>query len=184
MGTDTAISTPIPTGTWTLDPVHSSAGFAVKHMVVATFRGRFERFDATLVADDGGARLEGTVDVDSIVVNDESLAGHLKSPEFFDVERHPVLSFTSRDLRRSGDELAIDGELTIKGRTRPIEARGTITGPVVGLGDAERVGLTLEAVIDRREYGLDWNAPLPKGGNAIGEEVTLTVHLEMRRKEE
>jgi len=163
-------------GTYVLDPIHSSASFAVKHMVVSTFRGRFEKFDATLV--DG--KLTGTVDVGSIVVKDENLAAHLQSPEFFDAERHPELRFVSADIRRGdGDEVVVDGELTIKGITKPVEARGTIAGPVVGLGDFTKLGLTLEAIIDRTEFGLNWNAPLPKGGFALANDVKLIVELEL-----
>ena len=163
-------------GTYVLDPVQSSASFAVKHMVVSTFRGRFENFDATLV--DG--KLTGTVDVSSIVVKDENLAAHLQSPEFFDAERHPELRFESSDIRRGeGNEVVVDGELTIKGITKPVEARGTLEGPAVTLGDVNKVGLTLEAIIDRTEFGLNWNAPLPKGGFALANDVKLIVELEL-----
>ena len=123
-------------GTYVLDPIHSSASFAVKHMVVSTFRGRFEKFDATLT--DG--KLVGTVDVGSIVVKDENLAAHLQSPEFFDAERYPELRFESTDIRRTGesDEVVVDGELTIKGITKPVEARGTLEGPAVTFGDVNK----------------------------------------------
>jgi polyisoprenoid-binding protein YceI len=179
----TTTSTAIPQGTWTVDPVHSSASFAVKHMVVATFRGRFEELDATLVSDDSGARLSGSVNAGTIVVKDENLGAHLKSPEFFDVEQFPQITFASSALRREGDELIVDGELTLKGKTHPLEARGTITDPVVVFGDAEKIGVTLEAIIDRTAYGLDWNAPLPKGGFALENDVKLTVELELTRAE-
>jgi polyisoprenoid-binding protein YceI len=173
-------TTQLPVGNWTADTVHSSVGFAVKHMVVSTFRGRFEEYDATLVsAEDGTLRLEGSVKADSIVVKDENLAAHLKSPEFFDTERHPEITFASTLVRADNGELIVDGELTIKGHTRPIEARGTITEPVVTFGDVEKVGLELEASVDRTEYGLDWNAPLPKGGFALDNEVKLIVSLEL-----
>ncbi len=172
----------IPAGTWTLDPVHSSAGFAVKHMVVSTFRGRFENFDAKLeVAEDGTANLTGTVDADSIVVKDPNLAGHLKAPDFFDVERYPELRFEARQLRREGDELVVEGDLTIKGNTHPLEARGTIAGPHQNIADKTTLGITLEAVIDRTKYGLDWNAPLPKGGFALDNDVKLLVELELSK---
>ncbi len=172
--------TKLPAGTWTLDPTHSSAGFAVKHMVVATFRGRFDHFDATLaVADDGTARLDGTVDAGSIVVKDENLQAHLGSPDFFDVERYPQLRFSSTEIRRNGEELVLDGELTIKDQTHPVEARGTITDPHETLGGAIKIGVTLETVIDRTKFGLEWNAPLPKGGFALADDVKLTVELEL-----
>src|SRR3954471_2963326 len=142
--TVSTITTQIPAGTWSADKVHSSVGFAVKHMVVSTFRGRFEDFDATLVTgEDGTLRLEGQARADSIVVKDENLAAHLQSPEFFDAERYPEISFASTLVRTEGGELIVDGELTIKGQTRPIEARGSITEPVVTFGDVLKLGLEL-----------------------------------------
>ena len=180
----TAIAaTPIPAGTtWTLDPVHSTVGFAVKHMIVSTFRGRFEDYDATLVAaEDGTLRLSGRVAADSIVVKDPNLAARLQSPEFFDTERTPDITFDSTLIRTDSGELIVDGELTIKGHSRPIEARGTITEPHVTFGDLEKVGIELEAIVDRTEYGLDWNAPLPKGGFALANEVKLVVELELAK---
>src|SRR5271169_1562764 len=172
--------TSLPVGTWKADPTHSSASFAVKHMVVATFRGRFEDLDATLTVDeDGSARLAGSVAAGSIVVKDENLQAHLGAPDFFDVERYPQLRFVSTSIRRDGEELVLDGELTIKDQTHPIEARGTITDPTETLGGAIKIGLTLETVIDRTEFGLNWNAPLPKGGVALADDVRLTVELEL-----
>jgi polyisoprenoid-binding protein YceI len=178
-----APSAQIPAGTrWTVDPVHSTVGFAVKHMVVSTFRGRFEDYDATLTAgEDGTLRLEGRVDASSIVLKDADLAAHLGSPDFFDTERHPYITFNSTLVRAENGELIVDGELTIKGHTRPIEARGTITEPHVTFGDVEKIGVELEAIVDRTEYGLTWNAPLPKGGFALANEVKLQVNLELAR---
>ena len=174
----------IPTGTWQLDKIHSSASFAVKHMVVATFRGRFEDFDANLAVDEAGnARLTGSVKADSIVVKDENLAGHLKSPDFFDTERYPEISYVADDVRREGDELIVNGTLTIKGHSHPVEGRGTITDPAVTFGDVEKIGIELEAIVDRTEYGLSWNAPLPKGGFALANEVKLLINLELAQPE-
>jgi polyisoprenoid-binding protein YceI len=180
---DTA--TKLPVGTWKLDPTHSSANFAVKHMVVATFRGRFENIDATLtVGEDGAGQLIGTVDAGSIVVKDENLQAHLGSPDFFDTERYPELRFASKAIRRDGEELVIDGELTIKDHTHAVEARGTITDPHETLGGAIKIGVTLETVIDRTQFGLEWNAPLPKGGVAVSNDVKLTVELELAQDSE
>lgn len=172
----------LPAGTWKLDPIHSTAGFAVKHMVVATFRGRFEDFDATLeVAEDGSTNLAGTVDPGSIVVKDENLAGHLQSPEFFDTERYKELRFESDSIRVEGDEAVVDGRLTIKGNTHPVQARGAYVGPHEDIAGNTKIGLTLETEIDRTKYGLEWNAPLPKGGFALANEVQLTVELELAK---
>jgi polyisoprenoid-binding protein YceI len=181
----TTDQTTLPTGTWKLDPTHSSVGFAVKHMVVATFRGHFDRFDATLSVDeDANAKLEGILSADSIVVKDENLGGHLQSPDFFDVERYPEIRFASDSIRRDRDELVVDGELTVKGNTRRVEGRGTIAGPAETLGGATKLGITLETVIDRTQFGLEWNAPLPRGGVALADEVTLTIELELALAEE
>jgi len=176
-----ATTEPIATGNWKLDTIHSNIGFAVKHMVVATFRGRFEEYDGSLQADENGApRLEGYVDVDSIVVKDENLAGHLKSPDFFDSVNYPRITFASSELKvgESG-ELEVEGDLTIKGNTHRVTARGTISGPHVDIAGNDKLGVELEAVIDRREFGLSWNAPLPKGGFALENDVKLQVELEL-----
>jgi polyisoprenoid-binding protein YceI len=177
-------SAPIPAATtWNVDKVHSTVGFAVKHMVVSTFRGRFEDYDATLTAnEDGTLRLEGTVKADSISVKDDNLAAHLTAPDFFDTAQYPEIQFSSTLVRAENGRLVVDGELTIKGNTRPIEARGTITEPVVTFGDLPKVGVELEAIVDRTEYGLTWNAPLPKGGFALANDVKLVVELEFTQE--
>ncbi len=177
----TATAQPIAAGTWKIDTIHSHIGFAVKHMVVSTFRGRFEDYSGSLSAsDEGSPRLEGYVEVDSIVVKDENLAGHLKSPDFFDSANHPRISFISEDLRVAEDGgLEVEGELTIKGHTHRVTARGSISGPHVDIAGNDKLGVELEAVIDRREFGLEWNAPLPKGGFALNNDVKLEVSLEL-----
>ena len=180
----TATAQPLATGTWKIDTIHSHVGFAVKHMVVSTFRGRFEDYDGELVAgEDGTPRLQGSVNVDSIVVKDENLAGHLKSPDFFDSERYPQIRFLSTELSvADGGELELQGELTIKDRTHRVTARGSVSGPHVDIAGNDKLGVELEAVIDRREFGLEWNAPLPKGGFALDNDVKLQVSLELVRE--
>jgi polyisoprenoid-binding protein YceI len=178
-------ATTLPVGSWEVDPTHSSASFAVKHMVVATFRGRFEDFDATLtVGEDGNAALSGVVQAGSIEVKDENLKAHLGSPEFFDVERYPEIRFESSQIEigRRG-EIKVAGELTIKHQTHKVESTGTITGPAVTLGDVTKVGIALETTINRTQFGLNWNAPLPKGGVAVADDVKLSVELELAREE-
>jgi polyisoprenoid-binding protein YceI len=173
----------LPVGTWRLDPVHSTAGFAIKHMVVSTFRGRFENLDATLeVSADGAAELAGTVDPRSIVVKDENLAAHLQSPDFFDSERYPELRFESTTIHIDGDEAVLEGELTIKGATNPVTARGAYAGSHEDMYGNTRLGMSFATVVDRTRYGLEWNAPLPKGGFALANEVTLIVDLELVRE--
>jgi polyisoprenoid-binding protein YceI len=174
--------TTTPTGIWKSDPVHSQVGFAVKHMVVATFRGTFADFDVTLANQDGEPRLYGAVRADSVQVRDENLNGHLASPDFFDTERYPEINFTSTGIRTDDGELVVEGDLTIKGTTKRVESRGQISGPVADPAGGERIGIDLETQVDRTEFGLNWNAPLPSGGVAVQNEVTLTVHLELAKE--
>jgi polyisoprenoid-binding protein YceI len=175
----TAIATAIPAGAYTSDPVHSSTGFAVKHML-ATFRGSFAAFDAQLTVDeDGRARLVGSVPVDSIAVKDENQAAHLLSPEFFDVEQHPRISFESTEIALDGPAVTVTGDLTIKGNTERVTAQGSVVGPIEDALGNTRLGLQLETVVDRTKFGLNWNAPLPKGGFMLADDVTLTVDLEL-----
>ena len=177
----TTVAPVVPAGTWSIDPTHSSVGFAVRHMVVATFRSTFKAFDASLVADGTGARLTGTVEAASIDVADPNLKAHLDSPEFFDVAAHPTLTFVSSELRRDGDRLEVEGDLTIRGVTRRVLGTGSITEPTEDPYGNVRVGLSLQTQVDRTQYGLIWNAPLPKGGVALANEVTLNLELELIR---
>jgi polyisoprenoid-binding protein YceI len=176
-----AQATALPAGVWTTDPIHSSLDFSVKHMVVARFRSSLPDFDSTLTVDDDGAVLEGAGRVASVVTPDPNLTAHLQSPDFFDAELHPEVRFRSTEVLRHGDEIRIAGDLTLKGHTGRIELRGSVLGPVLGLGDSVRLGLELTGAFDRTEYGLSWNAPLPQGGFAVGDEVTIGAHLEYVR---
>jgi polyisoprenoid-binding protein YceI len=171
----------IPTGVWKSDPVHSSAGFTVRHMV-GTFRGSFGSFEAELDAASGEPRLTGRVPVESVQVDEENLYGHLLSPEFFDSDVNPQVKFESTGISRDGDQLVVDGELTVKGVTKPVVARGEIAGPGISPVD-ERIGIDLETKIDRHEFGLDWQMERPDGGNVLGDEVTITVQLELVKEQ-
>jgi polyisoprenoid-binding protein YceI len=165
----------IPAGTWTVDPVHSVAGFSVRHMMVGTFRGEFKELDASLT--DG--RLVGRVKVASLNLKDERLSGHLLSPDFFDAERYPEIVFESSSLSVQDGVLRSEGTLTVKDKTVPVTATGRIAGPVVTLADIEKIGIDLETTVDREQVGLEYNAALPKGGVVLGDEVTITVSLEL-----
>jgi polyisoprenoid-binding protein YceI len=164
------------TGQWRFAPVHSAAEFAVKY-VVAKFRGSFGELDASL---ENGV-LSGSAKVASVSVKDQNLYPHLQSPDFFDAEQHPEISFRSTKLDIQGDQVEMDGELTMKGNTRPIHASGTIEGPVEDAMGNTRLGFTLETKVDRTEFGINWNAELPKGGPSLSNEVTLAVELEFHK---
>lgn len=181
----TATTTGPTQGTWSIDRVHSHVGFAVKHMVVSTFRGRFDDYDGALrVGADGQPQLEGWVAVDSLKVADENLAAHLRSPDFFDSERYPRIRFSSTAVRIGEDgQLDLDGQLEVKGSAQPLTARGTVSGPHEDIAGNEKLGLQLEATVDRRELGLEWNAPLPRGGFALDNDVRIEVSLELVRED-
>ena len=169
----------IPAGTYANDGVHSTAAFAVKHML-ATFRGSFDRFDAQLtVDDDGRARLVGTVPVETVAVKDENLVAHLQSPEFFDAEQYPEIRFESTTIELDGDKATLTGDLTIKGHTERVTADGSVAGPIEDPFGNTKLGLQFETIVDRTKFGLNWNAPLPKGGFMLANEVTLSVDLEL-----
>jgi polyisoprenoid-binding protein YceI len=171
----TIVEQAVPAGTWQADPVHSSVGFAVKHMDVGTFKGSFDTFTATLA--DG--KLSGEATVASIRVQDENLTGHLLSPDFFDAERFPTIRFESSTLRVEGAEFVAEGELELKGVRKPIKLQGTISGPSTDPYGNERLGNTLETVVDRTEFGVNWNAEMPGGGLVVGNEVKLTAELQL-----
>jgi polyisoprenoid-binding protein YceI len=173
MSTTAEQTTSIPTGTWGLDPVHSSTGFAVSYSGVGTFRGTFGDFDAKLV--DG--RLEGVAKVASVRVDDENLAGHLQSPDFFDAEQHPELRFASGTIERDGDRVSIQGDLTLRGVTHPVEITGTVSGPLENAHGQQRIGFDVETTVNRQDYGLAWNMELPGGGQALGDDVIITANL-------
>jgi polyisoprenoid-binding protein YceI len=179
--TATAEST-IPAGTWQSDPVHSTVGFAVRH-AAGTFRGSFGEFEATLIDASGEPQLTGRVPVESVQVKDENLETHLLSPEFFDKDQAPEIRFESTRLADEDGKLVVDGELTVKGRSKVVVARGELNGPVPGPDGNERIGIDLETTVDRHDYGLDWNMDLPDGSKMLGDEVTLTVRLELVKDE-
>jgi polyisoprenoid-binding protein YceI len=182
MTTETELTpaTEIPSGNWTVDPVHSVANFSVRHMMVGTFRGEFTEIDATL--SDG--KLVGKVKVASLSIKDENLRGHLLSPDFFDAEQYPEVVYETSSLSVDNGVLSSEGTLTVKGKSVPAKATGALAGPTVTLGDVEKIGIDLETTIDREALGLSWNAPLPKGGVVLGKTVTITVTLELAAADE
>ena len=182
MATDTEApgATEVPAGSWTVDPVHSVAGFAVRHMMVGTFRGTFSEIDATLT----DSKLISKVKVASLQIKDKRLKEHLLSPDFFDAERYPEVIYESSSLTVNDGVLSSEGTITLKGTSTPVTATGRLAGPVVTLGDVQKIGLDLETTVDRDTLGLLWNAPLPKGGVVLGNDVTISVTLELALADE
>jgi polyisoprenoid-binding protein YceI len=166
----------LPTGAWSADTIHSTVGFAVPYLA-GTFQGTFSDYDARL--SDGVLR--GTAEVASVQVKDPNLEAHLQNPDFFDAERFPQLSFEAHEFSRSGDEVTIAGELTLKGHTEPVEIKGHVNDPAPDPTGAERFGLQLETTVDRTSFGLNWNNPLPSGDPSLANDVTIIVDLQLTK---
>jgi polyisoprenoid-binding protein YceI len=166
----------IPTGTWTIDPVWSALEFHVKKLGLMTVKGRVPGFTGTIRGGDSPS-IEGVVDASSITTFDETRDGHIQSPDFFDTQRFPELHFASTKLERHGDDLVVEGELTIKGVTRSVVLHGRFAGEGLDPYGNERIGLELAGTVDRTDFGLDWNAPRPGGGFLLPNEVLLIANF-------
>jgi polyisoprenoid-binding protein YceI len=178
MSTDT-VNQQLPAGTWTVDPVHSSINFAITHNGLATFRSGFTSYEATLTGGESPS-LVGTVEVASIDISEEMLKGHLLSPDFFDAEKHPRLKFGSTAIGVEEDgSVRLSGELEIRGETHAVQATGRFGKIGADIAGNERIGFSLEAAVDRRDFGIEWNADLPAGGQALEYEVAINVELEL-----
>ena len=174
--TESSEATVIPSGTWSIDPVWSALEFEVKKLGLATVKGRAPGFSGTI---EGGnsPTISGAVDASTITTFDETRDGHIQAPDFFDTERHPELHFESTAVETRGDELVVEGELTIKDVTRPVELKGSFVGAGVDPYGNDRIGIALAGTVDRTEFGLNWNAPLPGGGFLLPNEVVLKASL-------
>ena len=175
----------IPTGTWSIDPVHSSIGFGVKHFGVSTFRGSFSGAAGALVTDDGALRaVEGKVRIENLVTEEPQLTGHLQSEDFFDAANHPEITFESTSVEQvEGDRLRINGDLTIRGVTRPVELDAEIERAGDDPYGNTRLGISATGAVDRTDWGITWNAPpLANGALVVGERVAVTLHVEAIRQ--
>jgi polyisoprenoid-binding protein YceI len=162
----------IPAGTWSVDPVHSTVEFHVTHAGIATVKGRALVIEGTIRGGDEPS-IEGTVDAASLTTFDATRDGHLRTPDFFDAERYPQLRFTSSQVESRDGALVVQGDLTIRGVTRPVELRGTFRGATVDAYGNERIGLDLAGSVDRQEFGVSWNAPLPGGGYLLPNDIPV-----------
>ena len=178
------MTAPVKTGTstWTVDATHSIAEFAVKHMMVATAKGRFGSFDGTIQWDEANLAASSvtfTVDVASINTNDERRDGHLRSDDFFSVETYPTATFRSTRIEPGSDsEWTVFGDLTIRDQTHPIALTTEYEGQVLDPYGLQRAGFEARTEISRKQFGLNWNAMLETGGAVVGDKVKLTFHIE------
>lgn len=179
-------TTSIRPGTWSLDAVHSTIGFTIRHAGVNVFRGELKNPRGALeVADAGNVVLTGAAAVADLDVNSDDLKDHLLSADFFDAAVHPEIAFVSDPFPTVGDgPIEVLGTLTIHGTAQRVEAHGTFSTGAVDLYGNQRVGATLETTIDRREFGIDWQADLPTGQPALANEVTIAVNLAFARPQD
>lgn len=168
--------TKIPSGTWSIDPVWSALEFEVKKIGLINVKGRVPGFTGTIRGGESPS-IEGTADVSSIITFDETRDTHLQSPDFFDVARHPEIRFQSTSVKADGDDVVVEGDLTVKGITKPVELRGSFLGTATDPMGNERIALELSGTIARTDFGLNWNLPLPTDGFLLPNEALLKASL-------
>ena len=177
---DSTTTTTIPAGTWTLDTAHSSVGFTVRHMMVSKVRGRFGDFSADIVTAENPleSTLTATVQMASIDTGDEGRDGHLRTNDFFDIEEHPTMTFTSTGITGSGTDYEVTGDLTIKGVTKPVTFDLEFGGVGKDPWGNTRAGFTLTGTINRKDFNMAYNAVLETGGIMVGEKVSVELDIE------
>ncbi|MDS1116027.1 YceI family protein [Gordonia westfalica] len=175
----TTVKAPIPAGTWTIDAVHSTVGFSVKHLMVSKVRGTFDTFSGTItVSEDGTPAVEAEIDVTSINTKNEQRDGHIKSADFFDAEQFPKATFVSTGVRQNGDDYVLDGDFTLKGVTKPVSLELEYNGTNPGMGQGTVAGFDAKTVINRKDFGIDIEMPLEGGGVVVGDKITITLEIE------
>jgi polyisoprenoid-binding protein YceI len=164
---------------WVLDPAHSQVQFSVKHLGISTVRGTFDAFSGSIDEENGQATaVTVEIDVASLNTGNGQRDGHLKSPDFFDVENHPKATFSLTKFERSGDDVIATGDLTIRGSTKPVTLKGEIGGPATDPWGNQKVSATLETKIARKEWGLVWNVALEAGGVLVSDDVKLSIDIQ------
>lgn len=169
----------ITQGTWAIDPAHSSIDFSVRHLMVSKVRGRFETFSGAITfAPDGTPSVSAEIDVTSLNTGNAQRDGHVKSADFFDVEHYPVATFASSAVRPNGEAYLLDGDLTIKGITKPVTLALEYNGVSPGQGYGEVSGYEASIVLSRKDFGIDIDLPMETGGAVVGDKVTITINVE------
>jgi polyisoprenoid-binding protein YceI len=170
--------------TWNLDQSHTEVGFAVRHMMISTVHGHFGRFEADVQLDPAkleDAKVTARVDAASIDTKEAKRDGHLKSADFFDVEKYPQLTFTSTKVTRDGAEVAVTGNLRIKDQEHPITLKGEVVGPGQDPWGNQRLGFSLTGEIDREKWGLTWNQALEAGGVLVAKKAKIVLEGQLIR---
>ncbi|PXX08927.1 YceI family protein [Mycolicibacterium moriokaense] len=172
-------TTQLTVGTWAIDPVHSSIGFSVRHLMVSKVRGNYENFSgAIVVAEDGTPSVTAEIAVDSLHTGNEQRDAHVKSADFLDVDKYPTATFRSTNVRANGDNYAVDGEFTLKGVTKPVSLNLEFNGVNPGMGHGEVAGFEASVILNRKDFGIDIDMPLETGGTVVGDKITITLAIE------
>ena len=167
------------TGTWAIDPIHSSISFSVRHLVVSKVRGTFGAFSgAVTVAADGTPSVTAEIDIASVDTGDDQRDAHLRATDFFDVEKFPTATFTSTSVNADGDEYRVEGDFTLKGVTKRITLPVQFNGVNPGMGHGAVAGFEASVVLNRKDFGIDIDMPLETGGAVVGDKVTITLEIE------
>lgn len=175
--------TKVQAGTYTIDPAHSNVEFGVRHMMISTVKGRFGDVQGTVVVpDDGAPSVEVTIKTASIDTRSEQRDGHLRSPDFFDVEQFPEMRFRSTRVDRTGDGYKLTGDLTIRGVTRPIVLTVVEEGAGVDPWGNQKAAFSATGKFNRSDFGLNWNAALETGGVLVSDEVKLSIDTQLVRQ--
>lgn len=170
--------------TWTVDPVHSQVGFKVKHMVVSNVRGKFNQFQGSVDFDDASKSLKSvsaSIATASIDTDNEKRDGHLKSPDFFDVAKHPQITFASTKVSQKGDEITLEGNITLRGVTKSITLVGQFLGQAKDMQGNDLIAFEAKGKINRKDFGMTWNKLVETGGFVVGDEVELIIEVEAGR---
>jgi polyisoprenoid-binding protein YceI len=167
-------------GTWTADPVHSEIAFSVRHLMISKVRGRFTGYDVTIVTgeDPLGSSVTATIDLASIDTGNETRDNHLRSGDFFEVEKYPTMSYRSTGISRTDDGLIIDGDLTLRGVTRHVPLAVEMNGFGPDPWGGQRAGFSATAQINRRDFGIDITVPMDTGGVALGDKVSISIEIQ------
>ncbi|OZD08109.1 hypothetical protein CH275_06030 [Rhodococcus sp. 06-235-1A] len=176
----TAIALPeLTAGTWVIDPTHSTVGFTVRHLVVSKVRGRFQNFSGTItVAADGTPSVDAEIDVASITTDNEQRDGHLKTADFFEVEKFPTATFKSTSVKADGGDFIVTGDFTLHGVTNSIDLKLEFNGVNAGMGNGPVAGFEASTVINRKDFGISIDMPLEGGGAVVGDKITLNLEIE------
>ena len=175
----TLTTTDLEAGTWTIDPVHSAVAFSVRHLLVSKVRGKFETFAGAITVDENGSpSVTAEIDVNSINTGNEDRDGHIRSADFFEVDKYPTATFTSTAVRADGDDYAVEGDFTLHGVTRPITLKLEFNGVNPGMGNGPVAGFEASVVLNRKDFGIDIDLPLETGGSVVGDKITITLEIE------